>query len=51
MTVTGVSPCLTSTTVIDTIKYALLMKNSDVEMMTFVLGVASIWLTHLPEKR
>ena len=51
MTVTGVSPCSTSTTVIDAIEYTLLMKNSDVKMMMFDLGVALIWLTHLPEKR
>ena len=51
MTVTGVSPCLTSTMVIDTIEYALLMKSSDIEMMTFDLGVTSIWSTHLLEKR
>ena len=51
MTVTGVSPCSTSTMVINAIEYALLMKNSDFEMMTFNPGGTSIWLTHLPEKR
>ena len=51
MTVTGVSPCLTSTMVIDVIEYALLMKSSNVEMMMFDLEITSIWSTHLPEKR
>ena len=42
MTVTGVLPCSTSTMVIDAIEYALLMKSSDVEMMTFDPGIALI---------
>ena len=51
MTVTGVSPCSTSTMVIDTIKYILLMKSSDIEMMRFDPGDTSIWSTHLLEER
>ena len=51
MTVTGVSPCSTSTMVIDAIKYTLLMKSSDIEMMMFDPGVTLIWSTYLLEKR
>ena len=51
MTVTGVLPCSISTMVIDAIEYTLLMKSSNVEMMTFDPRITLIWLTHLLEKR
>ena len=44
MTVTGVLPCWTSTMVIDSIKYTLLMMNCDARMMMFDLGIILISL-------